>query len=53
MITLGSLISGLLVNSGIGMLVLFKVNKNKKENLSILGIMFLISIVSGIIIDLI
>lgn len=53
MITLGSLISGLLVNSGIGMLVLFKVNKNKKENLSILGITFLISIVSGIIIDLI
>ena len=53
MITLGSLISGLLVNSGIGMLVLFKVNKNKKENLSVLGIMFLIAIVSGIIIDLI
>lgn len=52
-LTLGCLISGLLVNSGIGMLVLFKINKNKKDNLSILGIMFLISIISGIIIDLV
>ena len=52
-LTLGCLMSGLLINSGIGMLVLLKMNKNKKENLSILGIMFFISIVSGIIVDLI
>lgn len=50
---LGCLISGLLVNSGIGMLVLFKVNKSKKENLIILGILFIIGVLSGIIIDLI
>lgn len=50
---LGCLISGLLVNSGIGMLVLFRVNKNKKENLMILGILFIIGALSGIIIDLI
>ena len=53
LITLGSLISGLLINSGIGMLVLFRVNKNKKQNFLILGTLFIISIVSGIIIDLI
>lgn len=53
MITMGSLIGGLLVNSGIGMLVLFKVNKNKKENFAILGILLAIGIISGIIIDLI
>ena len=53
LITLGSLISGLLINSGIGMLVLFRVNKNKKQNFLILGTLFIVSIVSGIIIDLI
>lgn len=52
-LTLGCLISGLLVNSGIGMLILFRVNKNKKENMAILGILFLIGALSGIIIDLI
>lgn len=52
-LTFGCLISGLLVNSGIGMLVLFKVNKNKKENMAILGILFIIGLISGIIIDFI
>ncbi len=52
-LTLGCLISGLLVNSGIGMLVLFRVNKSKKENLIILGILFIIGAISGIVIDLI
>ena len=53
MITFGSLIAGLLVNSGIGMLVLFKVNKSKKENFKILAVLSVISIVAGIIIDII
>ena len=53
MITFGSLIAGVLMNSGIGMLILFRLNKNKKENFLILLILFVISIISGIIIDLI
>ena len=53
MITFGSLIAGLLMNSGIGMLILFRLNKNKKENFLILLILFVISIISGVIIDLI
>ena len=53
MITFGSLIAGLLVNSGIGMLVLFKVNKSKKENLKILAVLSVISMVAGIIINII
>lgn len=53
MITFGSLIAGLLVNSGIGMLVLFKVNKSKKENLKILAVLSVISMIAGIIIDII
>lgn len=52
LITLGSMIAGLLVGSGIGILVLFKSNKNVKENISITLILYLISITFGFIIDL-
>ena len=52
-ISLGSIIGGLLVNSGIGILVLFRVNKNLKENLKILGLLYAIGVICGIIIDLI
>lgn len=52
-ISVGSMIAGLLVNSGIGILVLFRVNKSKKENFTILGILYLVGIISGIILDLI
>ena len=30
-LSMGAMIAGLLVNSGIGILILFKVNKNQKE----------------------
>ena len=46
-------IAGLLVNSGVGLLVLFKVNKNLKENLSVLGILYVVGAMSGILLDLI
>ena len=52
-ITIGSMIAGLLVNSGVGLLVLFKVNKNYKDNFTILGILYTIGVISGIILDLI
>jgi len=52
-ISIGSMIAGLLVNSGIGILVLFRVNKSKKENFTILGILYLVGAISGIILDLI
>ena len=51
-ITIGAMIAGLLVNSGVGLLVLFKVNKNYKENFTILGILYIIGVISGIILDL-
>jgi len=50
-IGLGSMIAGLLIGSGVGILVLFKVNNNLKENLKILGILYLISVVAGITIE--
>lgn len=52
LISFGSMISGLLVGSGIGILVLYKSNKHIRENLKITGILYLIGIVAGIIIDL-
>ena len=52
-ITFGSLVGGLLTGSGISLLVLFKSNKNIKENLSILAIMYIVGVIFGIIIDLI
>lgn len=53
LISFGSMIAGLLVGSGIGILVLLRTNKHPKENLSIIGILYLVGIISGIIIDFI
>ena len=53
LISFGSMIAGLLVGSGIGILVLFKSNKHIKDNIKIISILYLIGVISGIIIDLI
>lgn len=53
LISFGSMIGGLLVGSGIGILVLFRVNKNLKENLKILSILYIVGVICGILIDLI
>lgn len=52
-LSLGAAISGLLTGSGVAILVLFKGNKNIKENIKILGLTYSISVISGIIIQLI
>ena len=51
-ITMGSMIAGLLVNSGVGLLVLFKVNKKQKENLWILATLYIVGAISGILLDI-
>ena len=53
MITIGTLFSGLLTGSGLGLLILFKTNKNLKENISILTTIYLIGVIVGFIIDII
>ena len=53
LVTLGTLFSGLLTGSGIGILILFKTNKNLKENLIILSIIYFTGIIIGMIVDLI
>lgn len=52
-ITSGMLIGGLLTGAGIGILVLFKVNKNKKENIILLLSLYFIGTLIGSLIDLI
>lgn len=47
----GSMMAGLLVSSGVGLLVLFRVNESKKENLKITVTLYMIGIVSGVIIE--
>ena len=51
-ITFAALISGLLTGAGIGILVLFKTNKNKKENIQILLTIYLIGSVIGLLLEL-
>lgn len=52
-ISFSSVISGLLTGSGVAILVLFRTNKNLKENLTILSLVYLIGVLSGMIINII
>lgn len=47
----GSMMSGLLVGAGVGILVLCRVNHNKKENIQIIGLLYLIGVLAGIVIE--
>ena len=51
--SLGAAMAGLLTGSGVGLLVLFRVNHNKKENLKILCLLYTIGVAAGIVIGLI
>lgn len=46
----GAMIAGLSVGAGVGILVLFKVNHNLKENLKIVGLLYVIGVVIGIVV---
>ena len=46
------MISGLLVSAGVGLAVLFKTNKGIKKNLEIVGLLYIIGVVAGILIGL-
>lgn len=50
---LGTAMAGLLAGSGVGILVLFKENTDIKENIKILGLLYALGVVSGIIIELV
>ena len=52
-ISIATMISGLLVNAGVGLAVLFKTNKGIKQNLIIVSLLYCIGVISGIIIEII
>ena len=51
-ITVSTMLAGLLVGAGVGILILCKVNKNRKENASIIGLLYVSGVVAGIILEL-
>ena len=51
-ISLGSMISGLLTGAGVGLAVLFKTNNRIKENMSIIILLYAIGVLVGIILEL-
>ena len=52
-ITATTMISGLLVNAGVGLAVLFKMNKGIKQNISIVFLLYAIGVISGLMLQLI
>lgn len=52
-ITFSSMIAGLLTNSGVALIVLFRSNKNMKENLKIVTILYLIGAIAGLVFHII
>lgn len=51
MIDAGMMMAGLLANAGVGFLVLFRLNRNIRQNMSIVGIVYVISVLWGILIS--
>lgn len=52
LISFGSMMSGLLVGAGVGLLVLFQVNKKWRENMLILGVLYVSGVTWGLLLDL-
>lgn len=50
-ISAGAMMAGLCTGAGVGLLVLFRVNRNKWENLKITGLLYGIGVFAGIVID--
>jgi len=51
-ISVATMISGLLVGAGVGLAVLFKMNKGLKENIKIVALLYSIGVIAGILLEL-
>lgn len=51
-ISFGCLISGLSSGAGVGLLVLFRVNENKKDNMKIVAITYVSAVIAGIVVEM-
>lgn len=52
-ISVSTMIAGLLVGAGVGILILCKVNKNAKENAEIIALLYGVGVISGILLEFI
>lgn len=50
--SLGTMLAGLLAGSGVGLLVLFRINDEHKENFKILGTVYVIGVAVGIVFNI-
>ncbi len=51
-ISFGSMMSGLLVNAGVGILVLFRNNRPIKDSIRVVAILFAVGVLGGLLLDL-
>ena len=51
-ISFGAMLAGLLTGSGVALVVLFKVNKNIKDNLKVLCTIYFIGVIVGIVLNI-
>ena len=48
----GAMIAGLLSGSGVGLLVLLRVNDDRRENLRLVGLLYAVGVVAGIVVEI-
>ncbi len=48
-ISLGTMMAGTLSNAGLGYLVLYRVNRNRRENLRILALLYVLGVIFGLV----
>ena len=47
----GAMIAGLLAGSGVGILVLLRVNDDRKENFKIIAMLYVIGVLCGLLVE--
>ena len=52
-ISAGAMMSGLFAGAGVGILILFRMNKRMKENLTVVGLLVAIGVIFGLLADLV
>ena len=52
LISAGAMMAGLMVGAGVGVLVLFKTNRPWKQNVKIVGLLYAIGVIAGLLMDL-
>jgi hypothetical protein len=53
MIPVAGLFSGLLVSAGVGLLVLFRVNEHRAENVKITVLLYAVGVTAGLLIQMV